>query len=69
MSHHRVFKQASDYDYFWKDNKRIHAILKILNNQSEMIKLAKVKVNFINRRRIIDDKNNFVTANIVSIVD
>ena len=69
LSKHCVFKQASDYDYFWKDSKRIHAVLKILNNQSEMIKLAKVKVNCVNRRRLSDDKNNFITANVVSIAD
>ena len=33
-----------------------------------MIKLAKVKVNCVNRGRINDNKNNFGTANIVSIV-
>ena len=32
-----------------------------------MIKLAKVKIKCANRGRISDDKNNFVTANIVSI--
>ena len=34
-----------------------------------MIKLAKIKVNSVIRGRISDDKNNSVTANIVSIVD
>ena len=34
-----------------------------------MIKLAKVKVNCVNRRRLSDDKNNFITANVVSIAD
>ena len=33
-----------------------------------MINLTKVKVNCVNRGRISDDKNNFITANIVSIV-
>ena len=46
--------------------KRTHTALKILNNQNEMIKLAKVKK--INRGRLCDDKNNFVSSNIVSIV-
>ena len=32
-----------------------------------MTKLAKVKIKCANRGRISDDKNNFVTANIVSI--
>ena len=68
LSRHRLFKQESTYDYFWKDNKTIHAFLKVLNNQNEMIKLVKVKVNSVNRGRIIYDKNNFVTANIISIV-
>ena len=34
-----------------------------------MIKLAKIKINSVNCERISDDKNNVVTANIVSIVD
>ena len=34
--------------------------LGVLNNQNKMIKLAKVKVNFVNCGRIRDDKNNFV---------
>ena len=46
----------------------IHVAPDILNNQNETIKLAKVKVNCVNRERISDDKNNFVTANILSIV-
>ena len=33
-----------------------------------MINLEKVKLNSINRGRISYDKNNFVTANIVSIL-
>ena len=33
-----------------------------------MIKLAKVKVNSVNRGRISDAKNNVVSSNIVSIV-
>ena len=65
LSHNRLFKQATDCGYFWKDNKRIHSALEILKNQNEMIKIAKQKI----RGRISDDKNNFVTANIVSIVD
>ena len=68
LSHHRLFKQASACGYFWKDNKRIHATLEILNNQNEMLNLVKVKVYSINRGRISDDKNKFVTSNIVSIV-
>ena len=43
--------------------------MEILNNQNEMIKLAKIKVNSVNRGRISDDKNNFVQSNIVSIDD
>ena len=68
LFHHRLFKQASTCGYVWKYNKRLHAVLEILNNKNEMIKLAKVKVNCVNRGRINDNKNNFGTANIVSIV-
>ena len=39
-----------------------------MNNQNEIIKLTKVKVYCVNRRRISDDKNNFVTEYIASIV-
>ena len=66
LSHYRLFKQGSACGYFWKGNNIIHAALEILNNQNEMIKLAKVKS--VNRGRISDDKNNFVASNIVSIV-
>ena len=50
---------------FGKITKKINSALEILKNQNEMIKIAKQKI----RGRISDDKNNFVTANIVSIVD
>ena len=43
LSHNRLFKQATDCGYFWKDNKRIHSALKILKNQNDMIKMAKQK--------------------------
>ena len=39
-----------------------------MNNQNKMIILAKVKVYSINRGRISDDKNKFVTSNIIGIV-
>ena len=68
LSHHRSFKQASACSYFWKDNKIIHATLEILNNKNEILKLAKVKVNSVNRGRINNNNNNFVTTSIVSIV-
>ena len=42
----------------------MHTALKILKNQNEMIKISKQKI----RGRISDDKKNFVTSNIVSIV-
>ena len=38
--------------------------MEILKNQNERIKIAKQEI----RGRISDDKNNFVTKNIVSIV-
>ena len=66
LSHNRLFKQATDCGYFWKDNKRIHSALEILKNQTDMIKTALQKTK--KRGRTSDDKNNFVTANIVSIV-
>jgi len=66
LSHNRLFKQATDCGYFWKDNKRIHSALEILKNQTDMIKMAMIKQKTTGR--ISDDKNNFVTANIVSIV-
>ena len=69
LSYHRLFKQTSTCGYIWKDNKRIHTALETLNNQNETIQLAKIKVNSVNRGRICDDKNTFVKANIVSIVD
>ena len=62
LSHNRLFKQATDCGYFWKDNKRIHSALEMLKNQNEMIKITREKV----RGRISDDKNNFVTTNIVA---
>ena len=68
LSRHRLFKQATTCGYFWKDNKKMHAALEILNNQNEKIKLAKVKLKYVNRGRISDDQNNFVTSNTVSIV-
>ena len=39
-----------------------------MNNQNETIKLAKEKVNNVNRGRIRDNKNTFVALNVVSIV-
>ena len=39
-----------------------------MNNQNDIIKLAKVKVNSVNRWRRSDDKRNFVTANVVNTV-
>ena len=68
LSRYHLFKQTTVCGYVWKTNKIIHAALKILNNQNEMIKLARVKVSYVNCGKISDDKNNFVTANIVSIV-
>lgn len=62
----RLFKQAFDCAYCWKDNKIIHTTLEILNNQNEMINLA--KVNSVKRGRITDNKNIFQTANVVIIV-
>ena len=61
LSHHRLYKQESTCGYFWKDNKRIHAALEILNYQNKMIKLEKVEN--VNRGRLSDDKNNFVSSN------
>ena len=55
LSRHRLFKQATACGYFWKDNKKMHAALEILNNQNEKIKLAKVKLKYVNRGRISDD--------------
>ena len=65
-TYHRLFKQASTCGYCCKDKKIIHAALNIINNQNEMIKLAKVKN--VNSGRISDNKNNFVSLKIVSIV-
>ena len=61
LSHHRLYKQESTFGYFWKDNKRIHAALEILNYQNKMIKLEKVEN--VNRGRLSDDKDNFVSSN------
>ena len=66
LSHNRLFRQATDCDYFWKDNKRIHSALEILKNQTDMMKIAMTKQKTTGR--ISDDKNNFVASNIVSIV-
>ena len=61
LSHHRLYKQESTCGYFWKDNKRIHAPLEILNYQNKMINLEKVEN--VNRGRLSDDKDNFVSSN------
>ena len=56
----RLFKQTSDFGYYWKANKRIHTTMKILNNQNEMLKFA--KVDSVKRERITDDTNNLSTT-------
>ena len=57
LANFRLFKQVSDCAYYWKDNKRMHVALEILNNNNEMLKFE--KVNSVRRETITDDENNF----------